>query len=122
MNYIRVGNRTLTQNEYARLTPSQIRAIEESSRLANEKRLENIRKGLGIKSNTQNVTIDVTPQGVAKMKAAIAAEEEKIAAETQSINEEVGSEGQSFVSEAEQPASTKKSKKKSKTAENIENI
>lgn len=80
MNYFRIGNRTLTQDEMTRLRPADIEKIKQDSELANEKRLENIRKSLGVKT-PQAVTLDVTPAGIAARNAAIAAEEAKIAAE-----------------------------------------
>lgn len=114
MNYFRVGNRTFTQDEIKNITPSQLKVIEEAAKVANDKRLENMRKGLGLEP--QKMTIDVTPQGVAKRLAAIKAEEEKIAMETKAIEEELGPDTKGFIAEAEKPVPAKKSKK-SKTVE-----
>jgi hypothetical protein len=108
--YIRVGNRTLTGEEAKRLTPDQIEKIKTDADKANQKRLENMRKGLGLEP--QRITLDVTPKAVAARKAAIAVEEAKLAAETQKVTDELGSEAPSFVSEGESPKEVKKSKKK----------
>jgi len=100
----------MTRNEMQYMTPQRIQQIKIEGEVANQKRLERIRQGLGIEP--QKVTLDVTPAGVAARKAAIAAEEARIAAETKAIDEELGPESTTFVAEAEAPAETKKSKGK----------
>ena len=128
-NYFRVGNRTFTGSELGLLSKADIEKVKADGVAANEKRLENMRKGLGMEP--QKVTLDVTPAAVAARKAAIEAEEAKIAAETKAssdavaaeeariadetkaIEEDLGPEAPSFVEEAEVPAEvveTKKSK------------
>jgi len=112
--YVRVGNRTLTGEEASHLTPKEILEIKTDAEKANQKRLENMRNSLGIK-NPQAVTLDVTPAGVAARKAAIEAEEARIALETQEVTEDLGPEKTSFIGETETPAestTTKKSKSK----------
>jgi hypothetical protein len=109
--YVRVGNRTFTGEEAASLTQKQINKIKIDAESANQKRLENMRNSLGIK-NPQKMTIDVTPKGIAARKAAIEAEEAKLAAETKAIDEDLGPEKASFVAEAEAPVEEKKSKGK----------
>jgi len=113
-NYVRVGNRTMTEAERASLTPKQVQEIKIQAEKANQKRLENIQATLG--QSPQKMTIDVTPKGVATRKAAIAAEEAKIAAETKAISEELGSETPAFTGEAEAPVEVKKSKAEKKKA------
>ncbi len=100
--YRRVGNRSLTQKDMQFMKPSQLEKIKADGEIANQKRLENMRKGLGLEP--QKVTLDVTPAGVAARKAAIAAEEARIAAETKAVTEEIGNETTTFVAEAEAPA------------------
>ncbi len=97
-DYFRVGNRTLTASEMGFMTPKQIEEIKTQAEVAKQKRLENLRKGLGVEP--QKITLDVTPAGVAARKAAIAAEEARIAAETENIEVELGAEG-SFLAEGE---------------------
>lgn len=109
--YVRVGNRTFSGAEAASLTQKQIDKIKIDAEAANQKRLENMRNSLGIK-NPQKMTIDVTPSGVAARKAAIAAEEAKLASETKTIEEDLGPEKASFIEEAEAPVEGKKSKGK----------
>ena len=109
--YFRVGNTTMTEREILFTSPEKLEQIRIDAEKANQKRLENIRKSLGIKGPV-NLTLDVTPKGIAARKAAIEAEEAKIATETKAIAEEIGPETTSFVAEAEAPAKTKKSKNK----------
>lgn len=119
-NYRRIGNRTLTSTELQNLTAAQINKIKEDGERANQLRLENMRKGLGIEP--QKVTLDVTPAGIAARKEAIAAEEARIAAETKTVEENLGAENATFTGEGEQvpdlpstPApEVKKSKAKNK--------
>lgn len=84
--YVRVGNRTMPYEQAKVLSSKQVKEIEESAKKANEKRLENMRRGLGLEP--QKVTLDVTPKAVAARKAAIAAEEAKIAAEAEAGSSE----------------------------------
>jgi hypothetical protein len=100
----------MTVQERQLLSPAQIEKIKEDAKRADQKRLENMRKGLGLEP--QRLTLDVTPKGVAARKAAIAAEEAKIAAETLAIKEDLGPGTPSFVEETEAPAEVKKSKGK----------
>jgi hypothetical protein len=110
--YFRVGNRTFTEHELQFMTPKKIEEVKADGELANQKRLENIRKGLGMEP--QKVTLDVTPAGVATRNAAIAVEEARIAAETKAIEEDLGPISPNAIAEAEAPAEveTKKSKGK----------
>lgn len=109
-DYVRVGNRTLTADEMRFTTPKQIKEYEEQAEKANQKRLDNMRKSLGM--DPKKVTLDVTPKGVAARKVAIAVEEAKIAAETNAIAEDLGLEKASFLAESEAPTETKKLKGK----------
>lgn len=81
--YVRVGNRTLPAEEAARLSPKEVSQAKAEAEEANRKRLENMQKALGLNlpKGAANVTLDVTPAGIAARKAAIAAEEAKIAEE-----------------------------------------
>lgn len=106
--YMRVGNRTVTRQEMQFMKPAQIEEIKAQGEAANQKRLENMRKGLGLEP--KKLTLDVTPAGVAARKSAIEAEEAKIAAETVAVAEEIGPEITTFVAEAEAPAEIKKPK------------
>ena len=113
--YVRIGNRTITTEERARLTPEQVQGMKDDGERANQKRLANMRQGLGLEP--QRMTIDVTPKGIAARKAAIAAEEAKLVAETQAITDDLGPEKAAFVAEAETPAAEiKKSKGKKAVA------
>jgi len=109
--YVRIGNRSFPVEEAQNLSQKQIEEIKTDAEKANQKRLENMRKGLGLEPNAP-ITLDVTPAGVAARHKAIAAEEAKIAAETKAIDDDLGSGKASFVSEAEAPKEVKKSKKK----------
>lgn len=101
-NYRRVGNRTFRERDLKFMTPQQIEKIKTDGEKANERRLENMRRGLGIKPEA--ITLDVTPAGIAKRQAAIKAEEARIAAETASIEKDLGAETAGFVGENETPA------------------
>jgi hypothetical protein len=79
--YVRVGNRTLKGEEYRSLTSKDRQKLIDEGERATQKRLENMRKGLGLEPK-QGITLDVTPQGVLKRQEAIKAEEAKLAAET----------------------------------------
>ncbi len=114
MEYVRIGNRTITTAERARLTPEQIQKMKDDGDAANQKRLANMRASGEFMP--QKMTIDVTPKGIAARKAAIVAEEAKLAAETQAISEDLGPEKAAFVTEAETPAEIKKSKGKKAVA------
>lgn len=118
-DYVRIGNRSFQAEEAKNLSQKQIEEIMTDAERANQKRLENMRKGLGLEPNAP-ITLDVTPMGVAARNKAIAAEEAKIAAETKSIDEDLGEAAASFVKEAESPAEVKKliKKKSIKTASN----
>jgi len=70
----------MTAQEALLLTPAQVKQAEADAEKANQKRLENIRNSMGVKA-PQNITLDVTPAGVAARTAAIKAEEAKIASE-----------------------------------------
>jgi len=87
-HYVRVGNRTFKNEAYKRLTEKEKQTIVKQGQDADKKRLENMRKGLGLEPQ-QGITLDVTPAGVAKRNEAIKAEEAKIAAEEVSSSEEV---------------------------------
>jgi len=113
-NYVRVGNRTMTEAERASLSPKQIQEYKLQGERANQLRLDNMR--LSGELMPQKMTLDVTPQGVAKRSAAIAAEEAKIAAETKAISEELGPETPAFTAESEPPVEVKKSKAEKKKA------
>ncbi len=113
--YFRVGNQTVTFEELKTLRPQDIKKIEDDAEIANEKRLENIRQGLGIKQ-PQNITLDVTPAGIAARKAAIEAEEARIAAETKAVDLELGTAG-GFLNEGEQPETPAKKTKEQKAEE-----
>lgn len=109
-DYFRVGNRTFTAVELGFMKPAEIEKIKIDGEEANKKRLENMRKGLGMEP--QKVTLDVTPAGIAARREAIAVEEARIAAETKAIEEDLGPEIPAAIAEAEAPAETKKSKSK----------
>lgn len=109
--YVRVGNRTLKNEEALNLTSEDRKMFLEEAERANQKRLENMRKGLGMEE-PQRVTLDVTPEGIAKRQAAIKAEENRIAAETQVIEKDLGSETAGFIEEAEKPVEEKKMRAK----------
>lgn len=113
--YFRVGNQTVTFEELKTLRPQDIQKIEEDAERANEKRLENIRQGLGIKQ-PQNITLDVTPAGIAARKVAIEAEEARIAAETKAVDLELGTAG-SFLGEGEPPEAPVKKTREQKAEE-----
>jgi hypothetical protein len=98
--YVRVGNRTLKNQEYSRLTQEQKQKFVKEGEEANKRRIERMQKALGFDPTKQNILLDVTPAGVAKRNAAIKAEEAKIAAEN--------------AAEIETPDETEKSKGKSK--------
>jgi len=116
--YVRIGNRSFPVEEARGLSQKQIEEIMIDAERANQKRLENMRAGLGLEP--QKMTIDVTPSGVAARNKAIAAEEARIAAETKAIDEDLGEAPASFVKEAESPAEIKKPirKKATKIASN----
>ena len=82
--YVRVGNRTFKKEELKSMTPDQVKKVEDDGERANQKRLENMRKGLGLEP-TAGMTLDVTPKAVAERKSAITAEEAKIVAEAREI-------------------------------------
>jgi len=103
----------MTEPEMRFITAEKISQIKAEGELANQKRLENIRKGLGMEP--QKVTLDVTPAGVAARKAAIEAEEARIAAETKAIDEDLGPVVAGSVDEATAPVEpAKKASKGSK--------
>lgn len=77
--YFRIGNRTVSESEMRFLSHAQIEQIKAEGELATQKRLENMRKGLGLEP--QKVDIDVTPEGIAARNVAIKNEEDKIKAE-----------------------------------------
>lgn len=101
-DYYRVGNRTLTATELGIMTPKQVEEIKIDAERANQKRLENTRRGLGMEP--QKITLNVTPEAVAARNEAIVAEEVKIEAETKAIAKELGPETPAFVAEDEAPA------------------
>lgn len=100
-DYFRVGNRTLTAIEMGVMKPAEIEKIKVDGDLANQKRLENIRKGLGVEP--QKMTLDVTPTAVATRNEAIAVEEARIAAETKTIEKDLGPEAPAALAEGEAP-------------------
>lgn len=111
-DYVRIGNRSFQTDEVTRLTPKQIEQIKVDGERANQKRLENMRAGLGLEP--QKMMIDVTPAGIAARKASIAAEEAKIVKETKVIEEELGPMSPNAIAENETPAETKIMKPKGK--------
>lgn len=114
--YFRVGNRSLTEHEMKFMTAEKLEQIKKDGELANQKRLENMRKGLGLEP--QKVTLDVTPTGIAARNAAIKAEEDRIAAETKAVTEEIGPATSAVIAEGEAPVEQvkKSGNKKAKAA------
>ena len=114
--YVRVGNRTFRKEELQEMTPDQIKKVEDDGERANQKRLENMRKGLGLEP-TAGLTLDVTPKGVAERKSAITAEEAKIVTEAREIEARMIPEAPAEIAgEAPSPEPVKKSKRKIKKA------
>jgi len=103
----------MTAQEALLLTPAQVKQAEADAEKANQKRLENIRNSMGVKA-PQNITLDVTPAGVAARTEAIKAEEAKIAVEAAAMIETAMPSSLTSAVTAEPEVKKSKVKKKAK--------
>jgi len=108
--YVRIGNSTVTAEERKRMTSKQIEKVKDDAEKANQKRLENMRKGLGLEPK-KGLTLDVTPEGIAARKSAITAEEAKIVEEAKEIEKRMAAESDISKSESADKKENKKTKK-----------